>query len=64
MSNLVRNAQKTIVHSNSLSGLAGKGMLVGGVGGLSLWLLAGLIPWVSLPILCVLLIGLGLFFYE
>lgn len=64
MSNLVRSAQKQIVSSKSLTGAAGKGMVVAGGTGLGLWLVAGLIPFVSLPMLLVVLVIAGVFLWE
>lgn len=64
MSNLVKATQKHIVSSNSVSGAAGKGMVVAGAGGIGLWFLAGLIPFVSLPVLCVILVIAGVLLAE
>jgi hypothetical protein len=65
MSNdLVRSAQKQIVHSKSMSGAAGKSLVVAGGTGLGLWFLAGLIPFVSLPMLLVVMVVGGFFLWE
>lgn len=62
MSLVKTNGYKVL--AKSTSGAAGKGMTVAGAGGLGLWFLAGLLPLVSLPVLCVILVVTGLFFWE
>ena len=59
---LVRATQKHLVSGKSTGETVGRGMVVAGAGGLGLWFLAGLIPWVSLPVLCVLLVAGGVLF--
>lgn len=61
---LVRMGQKALVSSHSTSGVAGKGLVVAGGTGLVLWFLAGLIPFVSLPMLLVGMVILGFFMWE
>lgn len=61
---LVRAGSKAIVQSNSLSGAAGKGMVAAGAGGMGLLALAGVLPFISFPVLCVILIVFGLFIWE
>lgn len=64
MSNLVRSTQKAIVHSKSTSGVVGKGLFVVGAGGLGLWFAAGLLPFVTLPMLLVAAVIAGIFIME
>jgi hypothetical protein len=61
---LVREAQKQIVTSKSISGAAGKGMVVAGGSGLALWFVAGLLPFISLPMLLIGMVVFGLFIME
>lgn len=62
MSNLVNRTGYAI--SKSPSGTAGKGLVVAGGTGLGLWAVAGLIPFVSLPMLLVAMVVLGVFMWE
>lgn len=64
MSNLVRSTQKSIVTSKSVSGATGKALTVTGAGGLGLWFLSGLLPFVTLPMLLVVAVVLGIFLWE
>lgn len=64
MNELSKRAANQIVHSKSMSGAAGKGLVVAGGTGLGLWFIAGLIPFVSLPMLLVAMVVAGIFLYE
>lgn len=64
MSNLVKRAQKEIVSSDSLSGAAGKGLVAAGAIGGGLWFVAGLLPFISFPVLLVIVIVLGIALWE
>lgn len=61
---LVKATQNHIVTSKSVSGAAGKGMMVAGGGGLALMGLAAVIPFIGMFWLCVIMVGLGLFIAE
>lgn len=61
---LVRYGQKSLLKSESTSGAVGKGLVTTGGVGLSLWLVAGLIPFVSLPMLLVAMVIAGFFMWE
>lgn len=65
MSNeLIRAAQKNIVHSKSISGAAGKGLVTVGAGGLGLMTVAAFLPLITLPMLLVMMVVAGLFLWE
>lgn len=64
MSNIVKATQKSIVSSKSVSGAAGKGMVVAGAGGLLITLLAGLIPFLGVVGVSVLLVIFGFLMWE
>lgn len=61
---IVRAGQKSLVHSESMSGAAGKGLVAAGAGGISLWLLAGLIPFVGMFGLSIVLLVVGAMLWE
>lgn len=63
MSNdLVRTGRKALMTSDSdLREKAGKGLVVTGIGGLGLWFLAGMLPFITLPMLLVFAVVAGLF---
>ena len=58
MSLVKRNSYS--LEKSSTSSEIGTGMLVAGGGGIGLMVLAGLLPFVSLPMLCVLLVLVGI----
>ena len=65
MSNeLVRYGQKSLVSSKSTSGAVGKGLAVTGGAGLGLWFVAGLIPFITLPMLLVMMVIAGMLMWE
>lgn len=65
MSNeLVKMGQKSIVSSSSNTGAAGKGLAITGGVGLGLWFVAGLLPFISLPMLLVAMVIAGIFMWE
>lgn len=64
MSNLVKAAQKQVVSSSSVSGAAGKGLVVTGAGGLGLWVLSGMLPFITLPMLLVAAVVAGILLWE
>lgn len=62
MSNeLVRSGQKYLASSssNGLKRDAGKGLVTVGGGGLVLWTIAGALPFITLPLLLILAVVLG-----
>jgi hypothetical protein len=61
---VIRAGQKSIMQSNSISGAAGKGMVVFGAGGLLLTVLAGLIPFIGVLGVSAIFIVLGFFMAE
>jgi hypothetical protein len=61
---LVKYGSKSLMASESTSGAVGKGLAVTGGAGLGLWFVAGLIPFVSLPMLMVFMVIAGLFMWE
>lgn len=62
---LMLRANKSIMASESLSGAAGKGMVVAGGGTLAVYFLTALVPFIGSPfLLAFILIGLGLFMWE
>lgn len=61
---LVKATQKSLVQSSSVSGAAGKGMVAAGTGGIALTMLATLIPFVGVFGLSIVLLVLGLMFWE
>jgi hypothetical protein len=65
MSNeLQRYARKSLATSDSSLGKDfGRGLAVTGAAGLGFWFLAGLVPFVSLPMLLVLAVVAGGFLY-
>jgi len=63
-SDIERRAAKSLLASKSLSGSAGKAMVVGGASTLALTFLAGLIPFVGPVLAAIVVIGLGLALWE
>jgi hypothetical protein len=61
---LVRYGQKALVSSKSTHGAVGKSLALTGGTGLGLWFVAGLIPFVSLPMLLVAMVVAGIFMWE
>lgn len=61
---LVKSTKNNIVSSKSVSGAAGKAMVVAAAGGMGLLLAAALIPFLSVFWLCVGLIVLGVLIAE
>ena len=61
---LMKPSKGGILASKSVSGAAGKGMVVAGVGGILLTFLAALIPFVGIVGVSVILIALGIFLAE
>lgn len=61
---LVKYGQKSLLKSSSTSGAAGKSLVAVGGTGVSLWFIAGLIPFVTLPMIFVALIVAGFFMWE
>ena len=59
-----RYAKSNLVHSKSVSGAVGKGMVVAGTGALVLSALAALIPFVGVFGLGLVLLVLGIFMWE
>lgn len=64
MSNLTKYGSKSLMTGSSTSGSIGRGLAVTGGAGLALWGIAGLIPFVSLPMLMVFMVVAGLFMWE
>lgn len=64
MNELSKRTAKGIVHSKSVDGAIGKGLTVAGGTGLGLWFLAGLIPFVNLPMLLVAMVVGGILLWE
>ena len=64
MNELQVRTAKSILASKSVTGAAGKTMVVGGAGSLAVYFLAGLIPFVGPVLAAVILIGFGLFLWE
>ncbi len=65
MSNsLVKRAGNGVQVSKSTSGVVGKGLAVTGGAGLGLYFVAGLIPFVNLPMLLVVMVIAGIFMWE
>lgn len=64
MSNIVRRAGMSLTQSKSVSGAAGKGMVAAGTGAIALWFVASLIPFIGVFGLGIVLIVLGMFFWE
>lgn len=65
MSNeLMRSTAKTVTQSKSVSGAAGKGLVVAGTGAIALSMLAALIPFVGVMGLGILFLVLGAVFWE
>ena len=64
MSNIVKAGQKAVLKSDSGSGAAGKALVVTGGTGLGLWFLAGLLPFITLPMLLVAMVVVGFFMWE
>lgn len=62
--NITKRGNSSLMHSKSVSGLAGKGMVVAGTGAIALSALAALIPLVGVFGLGVVLLVLGLFMWE
>lgn len=63
MSSLVKRSSG-VLSSSSTSGRVGKSMAVAGGTGLGLWVLAGMIPFISFPVLMVMFIVAGLMMWE
>ena len=61
---LVRATQKQIVSSSSVSGGVGKGLTVAGGTGIGLWFLAGLLPFITLPMLFIGMFIVGILMWE
>lgn len=59
-----RRVAKSIVASKSVSGAAGKGLVLGGTTVLAVTFLAALIPFVGVTVLALAMIGLGFAFWE
>lgn len=59
MSNELVRAGRKALATPSLSKEAGRGLALTGVGGLGLWALAGVLPFISLPVLLVLTVLVG-----
>lgn len=61
---LERRVAKGVLASKSVSGSAGKAMVVGGTSALAVTLLASIIPFLGALPLAIVLIALGLFMWE
>lgn len=59
-----KRAAKSLLASKSVSGSAGKAMVVGGTATFVVTLLAGLIPFVGPLMAAAILVGLGLLMWE
>lgn len=66
MSNeLSRYAATAISKSDeSIGRSAGKGLMTVGAGGIGLWFLAGMLPFITLPFLLIAAVVTGLFLYA
>lgn len=61
---IVKATQNQIVSSKSVSGGVGKALTATGGIGLGLWLVAGLIPFITLPMLLGTMLVVGIFMWE
>ena len=59
-----KRAAKSLLASKSVSGAAGKGMVVAGAGSLAVYFLAGLIPFVGPLLLAIAFIAFGAMMWE
>lgn len=66
MSNIVRSTQKAIVKSEGSSTAVGGGLVALGALPLGVYFAAGFIPFISFPVLCLILmvVGGGIFLFK
>jgi hypothetical protein len=64
VSNLVKATQRAVVQSKSVSGAAGKGLVVGGGSAIAVTLLAAFLPFFGVLSLSIVMVVLGIFMWE